>query len=307
MQLDLKRLNLFGNSGILKFLGFANHTRLLIVHADDFGLCASANKGCIAALEGGLVTSASIMVPCEGSAEAINYSVQHPELDIGIHLTLTSEWKTKKWGPVLGTNVPSLTDWEGNFYRSLKNLKKNARLEDVELELQAQIEKAVAMGMKPSHLDSHMFCGIVNPDFLKIYLKLGRHYGIPVLLNRRRTKKMFGYKIDRYIDAHDIVTDTVIIARQRHIEKGLSAFYNKIIQKLEPGLHSIMIHPAYDDNEMKEITSGFTNFNSKWRQTDLDFFTGEVCKTLIKNKNIRLTSWKEIKALYKLPSDKGNS
>jgi chitin disaccharide deacetylase len=293
----LKKFRFHKESETLKNLGFPTTTKSLVVHADDFGLCNSVNKACISAFEKGMVSSGSIMVPCKAAEEAIKYSKIHPDIDLGIHLTLTCEWEKNKWKPVLGTQVPSLTDENGFFYKNCKILGKNARLKEVESELHAQIEKAITFGMKPSHLDSHMFCCLLNPDFLRIYLELGREFDIPVLLNRNKIKKWFGYSITRHIGKINFAVDELIIARQRHLKKGLYNFYSQTLLNLKPGLTIILIHPALDDEEMREISGERKNFNSEWRKTDLDFYTGNECRKIIHEKKIRLTNWQEIKTL----------
>jgi chitin disaccharide deacetylase len=278
----------------LNRMGFANDTKLLIINADDFGLCSSVNQACIFALEKKIVTSASIMVPCPGSMEAIAYSKLHPEADLGIHLTLTSEWDAYKWKPILGDSVPSLTDKEGFMHQTRQELKKNAKPADVEKELRAQIEVALTRGLNPTHLDSHMFTCFLNPEFLRIYQKLGKDYGIKVLLNREKTKKWFGYNLIPHLTNQEVPVDELIIARHRHLKKGLPDFYRKLMGKIKPGLNCLLIHPAFNDAELKAITAGQRNFNDSWRRADLDFFTSDECQNLISNNNIRLITWKEI-------------
>jgi len=295
MNLVFKKFGLYKESQISKRLGFSETTKLLIIHADDFGLSESSNRACIMAFEKTLVTSGSIMVPCPSSGDSIAYCKLHPEIDMGIHLTLVNEWERKKWGPVLGDKVPSLTDRNGFFFQTRKELEKNARLDEVERELRAQIETALSQGLIPTHLDSHMFCCLLNPDFLKIYLNLGYEYGLKVLINSENIKKWFGYNANPFLRENDIMVEKLIIARYRHFKKGLPFYYRHVLQTLKAGLNCLLVHPAFDDHEMKEITSGHLCFNSNWRQTDLDFFTSNECLRIVAENNIRLTSWKEIK------------
>ena len=164
---------------LVEKLGYSKDTKLLIIHADDIGMAHSENLASIKAMTEGSVNSASLMVPCAWFLEVVEFSKSKPEADIGIHLTLTSEWKNYKWGPVAGVSeVPGLVDKNGNFYDNCQAVLDNATPEEVEKELRAQIERAKNAGLDPTHLDTHMGCVIYHPDFFDIYLRLGREYGI---------------------------------------------------------------------------------------------------------------------------------
>jgi len=154
------------------------NTKLLIIHADDLGLSHSTNMASIQALKYGLVTSGSVMMPCPFAHEMVGYSKQHPDLDIGIHLTLTSEWAGHQWKTLLGNQVSSLTNSNGFLFETCEELGAKAQIIEVEQEMRAQIEMAITAGLSPAHLDCHMFAGIINPEFLNIYLQLGREYGL---------------------------------------------------------------------------------------------------------------------------------
>src|SRR6195256_5042297 len=138
-------------------LGFPRDAKLLIVHADDVGVTHSVNAATIRALDTGLVNSASIMVPCPWFPEIADYARAHPAVDFGLHLTLTSERVYYRWGPVAPRDrVASLVDENGYFWH---DWTAATRIEpkDAEVELRAQIERAYAMGIRPTHLDSHQY------------------------------------------------------------------------------------------------------------------------------------------------------
>src|SRR5664279_2586227 len=138
--------------------GCPEKTKLLIIHADDAGLSHSKNIATIQSLEKGIVNSYSIMVPCLWFYEMAIFAKNNPHFDNGIHLTLTCEWGNYKFGPVSpASEVPSLVDENGYFYKTREELRKNASAEDVGKELQAQLEKAFKFGLKPTHIDSHMY------------------------------------------------------------------------------------------------------------------------------------------------------
>jgi len=284
----------------LKRLGYPPKTKLFIVHADDMGLSHATNLACSRAMEIGTINSASIMIPCPFSFEAVEYAKLHPQCDIGIHLTLTSEWAGHQWQPVLGNNVPSLTNSDGFFFETSEELGTKAILTEVEQELQAQIEKSLAFGLRPTHLDCHMFTGMLNPDFVKIYIQLGRMYGLPVLLNREKIEKWFRYDVRDFISDDEIPVNKLYIATPRLAKKGLAPYYRDLLQTLHPGLNCLLVHPALDNEEMKLLTTGHKAYNSVWRQDDFNFFTGDESRKIIFDKNIRLITWREINEKLKM-------
>jgi predicted glycoside hydrolase/deacetylase ChbG (UPF0249 family) len=269
-------------------------TKLLIIHADDLGMCRSENDASIYAMENGMVNSASIMVPCAHFKEIAAYGLANNKADFGVHLTVTSEWEQYKWKPVLpAQRVPSLVDEDGYFHASSAAVNANAHVQDLEQELRAQIEKYISFGLKPTHLDGHMFVIFSNPEFLKIYLQLGREYKLPVLLNEQLIG-YFEYNLNDYITENDFVLDNLFIASPGNYEIGMSEYYSWVIKNLPIGVNCLLVHTAFNNDEMKAI-AGDAYYGSAWRQMDFDFFTSEYCKQLIDENNIQLITWKEIK------------
>ncbi len=277
-------------------LEFSENTKLLIIHADDAGLTHSENMATIQSLEKGIVNSYSIMVPCPWYYEMAVFAKNNPQFDYGIHLTLTCEWENYKFGPVLPVSeVPSLVDENGHFYKKREQLRKNASAEDVKNELQAQIEKAIKFGLKPTHIDSHMYSVGTSPEFFDVYRDLGEKYNLPVLINEQ-LMKMVGLNPELNIKEGDFLIDRTYVAEFKYFETGkLGDYYSWILENLTSGLNLILIHPAFDDNEMKEVTINHPNFGSEWRQIDFDFFTNEENKTKLKENNIELVTWNDIK------------
>ncbi len=268
--------------------------KLLIIHADDLGMCKSENEASIYAMENGMVNSASIMVPCAQFEEIAAYGLSNNKADFGVHLTLTSEWEEYKWKPVLPPHrVSSLVDKDGYFHASSAAVHANAHVQDVEQELRAQIERYISVGLKPTHLDGHMFVIISNPEFLKVYLHLGREYKLPVLLNEQLIS-YFEYNLNHYTTENDFVLDNLFIASPVDYESGMSEYYTQVIQNLPAGVNCLLVHTAFNNNEMKAIT-GDVHYGSRWRQMDFDFFTSKYCKELLHENNIQLITWKEIK------------
>lgn len=276
-------------------LGYTQSTKLLIVHADDFGLAQSENAATVTALEHGFVNSSSIMVPCAWFPESGAYAKAHPTADLGIHLTLTSEWRYYRWRPILPAHeVPSLVDEQGFLHQSVEQLSRYATVADIEKELCAQIERGKQFGIAPTHLDSHMFGLVAKPDFLTVYLKLGRAFGLPLLLNREFILRTAKYDISPYIIDQDVLVDYLYSAEPQDYEAGMISFYTETLQNLQPGLNVILVHPAYNNAEMQAITIDHPYWAADWRQYDLDFFTSPACKDILQENHIQLVTWREV-------------
>jgi predicted glycoside hydrolase/deacetylase ChbG (UPF0249 family) len=276
-------------------LGYPENTKLLIIHADDAGLSHSENQATIKTLQNGFVNSYSIMTPCPWFFEMANFAKNNPQYDCGVHLTLTCEWENYKFGPVLPlSEVSSLTDQNGHFYKSRADFKNHAKPSEIKKELTAQIEKALQFGIQPTHLDSHM-CSIgVTPEILEIYKELGRQYNLPVFINKQFVESI-SLSNEEYNFNDMLLTDNLLIGYYNDFEKGeLRNSYSKALDNAIPGLNVFLLHPAYDDFEMQGITVNHPNFGSAWRQIDFDFFTSEECGKKLKENNIQLVTWREI-------------
>ncbi|HEA21606.1 MAG TPA: ChbG/HpnK family deacetylase [Pricia antarctica] len=285
--------------GIAKALGYSENGKLLMIHADDAGLSHSENIATMQSLEKGSVNSYSVMVPCKWFNEMAEFAIDNPQFDNGIHLTLTCEWENYRFGPILGIKeVPSLVDENGHFYKKRELLHKYATNEEVRKELQAQIEKALGFGMKPTHLDSHMYSVAARPDFIEIYRDLGRIYNLPVFFNRQLINDM-GLDAEQVLFDDDLVADNLFLGSYADFEKGrLSEYYKQLLDNLPIGFNVLILHPAFDDLEMQGITMNHPNFRAEWRQTDYEYFTSEACKIQIRENNIKLITWNEIRQRF---------
>jgi len=281
-------------------LGYEPDAKLLIIHADDLGVAHSENIASILAMKIGMVNSASIMMPCPWISEIADYAKVNLSADLGLHLTLTSEWKHMKWSPVapLG-QVSSLVDSLGFFYDNCMDFGKFAKAEEVEIELRAQIEKAYKMGIYPTHLDTHMGCLIFNSaEVFEIYLKLGREYKIPVMVGRFFLQTV-PQKFKDLIHAEDIIIEKVLTANPSDFESGLADFYQHTLENLSSGIQILLIHIAFDNAEMQALTIDHPLWGAKWRQEDFNFFTSEACEKILKAENIQLITWRQLqKAVY---------
>ena len=282
-------------------LGYARDAKLIIVHADDVGVTHSVNAATIKALETGLVNSASIMMPCPWSPEIADYAKAHPDADLGLHLTLTSERVYYRWGPVASkSSVPSLVDEHGYFFHDWKaetqpNNHAEVRIEpqDAEKELRAQIDRAYAMGIRPTHLDSHQYRLIVTgKDLFAVFLRLGHSYKLPIFVNRD------WFADHPYLEASlgkdDVVLDhTVTMAATVAPEKSAD-FYKTALRNLQPGVTEFVIHVAFADDELKAATRERDTWGAAWRQRDYDFFTGSEFRALLREQNIKLVTGREV-------------
>jgi predicted glycoside hydrolase/deacetylase ChbG (UPF0249 family) len=279
-------------------LGYRADEKLLIIHADDLAVAHSVNAASIIALESGAVSSASIMVTCPWLTEIAEYARAHPRADLGLHLTLTSEWAHYRWGPVSPLDrVPTLIARDGYFYRSAQEAIERISPAEAEVEIRAQIEKARAFGINPTHLDSHMGTLFKTKDLFEALLRVGRDYKLPVLAS-----KDFFSRADFF--ENSLGPDSILLDRLVTISPNVAGdhwaeFYGNAIRKLQPGVTEVLIHLAYDDEEMRAVTVNHPDWGAAWRQRDFDFFTGGDCHKLLIENDIRLITWREIgKLIY---------
>lgn len=287
----------FAQNTLAEKLGYEPEAKLLIIHADDVGVAHSENLGSILAMKSGMVNSASIMMPCPWVSEIATYAKNNPNIDFGLHLTLTSEWETMKWGPVASRDkVKSLVNENGFFYDNCEDFEKNATIEDVEIELRAQIEQAFKLGIKPTHIDTHMGCLRYSQELVNLYLKLGREYKIPAMIDKVSLQSA-SQKTKDLIDDKGLIIEKIITANPSDFESGMANYYEKVLTNLSAGVQILLIHTAFNDAEMQALTINHPNWGAKWRQDDFDFFTSEKCKNILKEENIKLVTWKQIQQI----------
>jgi len=280
-------------------LGYAADARLLIVHADDVGMAHSVNRATLEGMREGVVNSGSIMVPCPWFPEIAAHVREHPGLDLGLHLTLTAEWDHYRWGPVLPRDrVPTLVDSLGFLYATEQDAARNMDPREAEAEIRAQVERAIAFGVQPTHLDSHMGTLFQTPELFAAYLRVGREYKIPVLvpggLMRQQAPQLMAL-----VTPEDVVVDHLAIATPMVLAEQWEAFYAGLIENLEPGVTEIIVHLAYDDAEMQAATVGHPDYGAAWRQRDLAAMTSPALRRLLEQHGVHLITWREIGALLR--------
>lgn len=275
-------------------LGYDRNAKLLIVHADDMGLSHATNSAVIEAFQKGGITSGSIMVPCPWFPEIAGFARNNPNLDIGIHTTLTSEWDNYYFGGVLPANsISNLLNKNGYFYPSEEEFAKHANASEVEKEIRAQIEKALAFGVKPTHLDNHMGTILSSPEYYQILLKIGNEYRLPVLIPADMIAAASPQLLE-ILSKGNIVVDHLFMINQSQPVKQWGEPYLKFIENMQPGLNEIIVHLAYDNDETRAIMINHPDFGSEWRQHDLDFVLSNEFKKALQDYNIKLVTWRQI-------------
>ncbi len=273
-------------------LGYPANARLLVIHADDFGMDHTVNRAISEALEKGWVTSASILAPCPWFPEVARWAKAHPNADLGIHLALNSEWNDFRWGPVSPKDkVPSLLDAQGYLPLDTPEVQQKAKMPEVEAELRAQIERAQAFGIRISHLDAHMGAAVSTPDLFQVYLKMGEAYGLPELLVRPSEGQ-----IPRGVvpPAERVLVDQVL-----EMNPGVDAahwleWYEKALAPLKPGVYQLIVHLAYDDDEIRGATWDHPDWGAGWRQQDLNLVKSAEFQKFLKDQGFVLVTWKEL-------------
>lgn len=275
----------------------------LIIHADDAGMSHSVNVATIAALERGIVTSASVMVPCPWFKEFAAYAKAHPQYCYGIHLTLNSEWDNYRWGAVAGiARVPSLIDSEGYLWDSTDQVKEHALAEEVRIELKAQIDRALEFGMPLSHLDTHMGSLVTRPDLVEVYVKLGLEYKLPVLFFNKLSAEVAQeypamaarqeWGSTQLRNAGLPMLDNMLQFYGGDIPAKRLETYRQSIQTLPVGVTALLIHCGIDNEELKSITN-----SSARRDQDYRIFTDTATADLIRDSQVELISWKQLKRM----------
>ena len=276
-------------------LGYPADAKLLIVHADDLAVSHSQDRASFAALDKHAASAASIMVPCPWLTEVADYAKAHPEADLGLHLTLTSEWKNYRWGPVASSDqVPGLIAPGGSFWPDVPPVTKHATAAEVEKEIRAQIERAMAVGIHPTHLDSHMGT-LFTPAYFPAYVKVAREYGLPFLAMRTPGAPPAMLAL---LEDSDIMPASILMATSVKPENW-SSYYVGLVRALKPGLSELIVHLAYDDAEMQAVTEGHPAYGSAWRQRDFDVITGPEFQQALQDNHVILIGWKKIKEAIK--------
>ena len=274
-------------------LGFPRDAKLVIIHADDVGVTHSVNAATIQAFETGLVNSASLMIPCPWFPEIADYGKSHPSADFGLHLTLTSERVYYRWGPVASRDlIPTLLDSEGYL---LQDWTPSTHIDpqQAEIELRAQINRAYAMGLHPTHLDSHQDRLYQNGQQLfQVALRLAHEYKLPLFVTRDWFRE--SPYLETSLGPGDVVIDHTVTISPSVAPEKWADFYIDALKSLRPGVTQFVIHLAFADSEMKAATRERDTWGAAWRQRDFDFFTSPALRKILQEQNIHMVTWREI-------------
>jgi hypothetical protein len=272
-------------------LGYPASARLLVIHADDLGMNHSVNRATFEALEKGWITSTSILVPCPWFPEVVRWAKQHPDADVGIHQALNSEWTDFRWGPVSPKDkVPSLLDPDGYLPLDTPEVAKNADPSEAEMELRSQIDRGRAAGLHLTHLDTHMGALLETVDLYKVYQKMGYSFDLPILEARTGSHAPKGATP---------VADEILVEKVIEIDPGIDAkdwtsWYEKQLAPLGPGVYQVIVHLAYDDEEMRGATWNHPDWGAAWRQHDIDMVRSAEFRQFLKDQGFVLVGWKEL-------------
>lgn len=285
-------------------LGFPKDKVVLIMHADDIGMCDEANQAGMVQLAGDHIQSAAVMVPCEYFDKFAAWYRENPAKDVGLHLTLTSEWKTWRWGPVAGAeNVPGLVDAEGKMWHDVMSVVQNASAAEVETEIRAQVEKALEAGIKPGHLDTHMGTLFASYDFTAAYLKVAEEYGIPAMAINMQDEVAEKFRAQGYPITDGLIAliseyklpkldDFHSVSGAPTYEEKRQQFFDQV-KEMKPGINEIIFHPSVGSDNLKTITNS-------WQQRiwEYEMFADPVVKDFLTNEGIIFTNWKDIMNRY---------
>lgn len=228
-------------------LGFDDNDKILIVNADDLGMCHAANVGVYESLTKGVATSATLMVPCPWSREA---ATRYAGEDIGVHLTLNAEFDTYRWGPL--THSPTLRDGDGGFPRTIEDVSDHADTTEVVRELHAQIERAILWGFDVTHLDTHMGTLQLRPELFDAYLDVAVHFALPIRLTGPSLERIVGFPF------RSLAADEGVLFPDHFLyESGTSVrpLLERYLADPRPGVTEILAHPAIDTAEVRAITN----------------------------------------------------
>jgi predicted glycoside hydrolase/deacetylase ChbG (UPF0249 family) len=271
-------------------LGFPADARLLIVNADDFGMCHAVNEAIIGTVQRGVIRSTTLMVPCPWALHAMRFLRQHPEISFGVHLTVVSEWADYRWGPVTPqAKVPSLLNEAGTFhnFEQVHGRLAQIDLDEMELEFRAQIEAVLAAGLMPTHLDWHSLRLRGGDPISELMFRLAQNYGLAL---RVRGQSWIEEVQGRGFPCNDFdFLDSYLLDPATKFTR-----YAELLRALPEGLSEWAVHPGLDNAELQAIDHG----GSLVRQADFDFFTSQQAKEIVETEGITLLDYRALQAAW---------
>ena len=297
-------------------LGYPRGARVVVLHVDDVGMSLDANWGAVDAMTKGVATSCSVMMTCPWVPGFFHYLKEHPQTDAGLHLTLTSEWKDYRWGPLAGRpSVPGLVDAEGALWPDVADVVKHATPDEVEREIRAQVERALQFGFRPTHLDSHMGTLFATPGFVQRYVKVGMEFGIPIMfpgghntliakqlaaatqsdmaMARAVGRQLWAAGLpvidDLHNDSYGLKLPEGVRPTVRNIRAHATRFYMDALRSVKPGITYVIMH-CIRPTEVFPHISGSTQV----RHGDMLAMTNPELRAFIEREGIVLTTMREL-------------
>jgi chitin disaccharide deacetylase len=274
-----------------RLLGYPVDARLLIINADDLGMCHAINEAIFRALKKGVLRSTTLMVPCPWALHAMHFLTDHPEIPFGIHLTVISEWVDYRWGPVTSREkVPSLIDEAGYFYNfdHMPEFLAQVRLDQLEMEFRGQIEAVLAAGLQPTHLDWHALRISGRADIFDLMLRLAREYGLALRVAGRswiEKVQSQGFPTNDYDFLDSYLLDPV----------DKSARYDQLLRELPTGLSEWAVHPGLHTAELLAIEADGKHV----RQADFDFLMSQEAKDIVQEEGIILLDYRALQVVWR--------
>jgi predicted glycoside hydrolase/deacetylase ChbG (UPF0249 family) len=262
----------------------------LIIHCDDLGLSPSVNRAAFAAFDQSLITSASVIMVSSSVDEVAKYASEHPDADLGIHLTLTSEWPCSRWKPLSPrSEVPSLVDQDGCLWRSVEDFTLRAKGDEIERELNAQIDAAYALGLRPTHVDNHMFSLFASRHTLQSYVNVARLRNLPFLFAKDASSPL-----PSVLRNTEFILDAILIASTSWRPENWLWHYLSQLATVKPGVSQLIVHLGYDHPDLESATGRSSPWGSAWRQRDFDVMARPELNQIVRKRNINLISWRDI-------------
>jgi len=280
---------------VLRKLGFADTDRLVIFHIDDVGMSQSTLSAYHDLVEFGLISSAAVMVPCPWFPQAATYCRQNPKVDMGVHLTLTSEWDAFRWGPISTRDKASgLMDDEGYFPRRQPPIQEKADLDAVRAELRLQIQRALDAGIDVTHIDSHMFT-LGHPRLIPIYVELAFEFRLPPSILLRgdeasdRAKGLDGEMLQMALkvcetlegEGFPLLDHECGLALDK--PEGRVEQAKQLLRKIPAGITHFYMHPTSDTPELRAHAPDWPS-----RVADYHAFMSSELRDFVHNEGIHV-------------------
>ena len=292
-------------------LGYPKGKVVLLLHADDIGMCYEANFSAKQHLVQNTLHSASAIVPAPWFNEFAHWSTSHPDLCIGLHIALNSEWEWYRWPPVAHPDdVESLMDPDGYLWSSVPQVMLKAKANEIETEIRAQIMRAHKMGMRPTHIDTHMGTVYARPEFLKAFLKIAREFGLPAMAIEPSDLMVRKFAVQGFVNREVIKIlrdypgpklDMMWgVSAAKSYEEKLEKFF-AMVRDLKPGIHEFYLHPSIETEGLKHITNA-------WQQRvwEHQMFTDPKVREFLEKGGFLFTSWKEMSRRFQERSEQPN-